>query len=295
MHWIASILLISLSMTSWAQNYYLQQIHTVEVPLSREQVWALWTTEQGVTRFFAPAARIGTGIGEPYEVLLDTSAAVGKQGNEGCVITQYQPVERLGFQWIAPPGFPEERAVPTEVFLLLEEPQPNWTKVTLGHIGWQEGGEWPAVFEYFEKAWPTVLEQFEETAYAQVLAPFAFLEGTWLAEATGTYESWTKQAKQMRGFGYQVSAAGDTLITERFTLTVSPAAIFFMPITEEESEEEPFVVANTGDQSVRLERPGEDFPQSITYSRSGNQLKATLEGQEKDQPKEIVIDFKKVD
>ena len=37
-----------------------------------------------------------------------------------------------------------------------------WTLVRFTHLGWQEGGEWDQVYEYFESAWGTVLTRLRE-------------------------------------------------------------------------------------------------------------------------------------
>lgn len=294
MQWITLTLLLALSLSGVAQNYYQQQIYSVEVPISKAEAWEMWTTKDGITSFFAPKANIGGGVGEPFEVLIDTSAEKGKQGNEGCVITQYQPGEKLGFQWVAPPKFPEERAVKMEVFLLFEAPYENWTKVTLAHIGWQEGGKWPDVFAYFEKAWPWVMDQFEEKAYTQVLAPYSFVEGTWASTEGNSFEYWKVQSKQLGGYGYTV-ADGDTTITERFTLSVSPQALYFTPITQEEGDEEPFTASLLKEPNAFiLEREGDDFPNTITYQLKNNALHISLAGKENDQPKEVQLLYNKV-
>lgn len=265
-----------------AQQYYQQLIHSVQVPISAEQAWENWTTAEGITSFFAPGANIGANMGEPYEVLIDTSAVKGKQGNEGCIITQYQPYEKLGFQWIAPPKFPTERKVKTEVFLLFETEYPYQTKVTLAQVGWQEGGEWAAVYEYFDKAWQWVLSEFEAYTYTQALAPFSFLEGTWQSGSTGDYLTWTINDKSLTSFMH-TQATDTSNRTNEYQLYLQPTALFYTPLQNAEATT-PYTVSEVGDSKIILDRAGDVFPNKLSYQRDGNTLLLTKEGNKDGKP-----------
>jgi uncharacterized protein YndB with AHSA1/START domain len=56
----------------------------VIVPAPIEQVWGVWTTVEGITSFFAPAARLEFRIGGAFEMLFLLDAEPGEQGSEGC-------------------------------------------------------------------------------------------------------------------------------------------------------------------------------------------------------------------
>lgn len=278
------------------QDYYRQQIHTIEVPLPQERVWELWTTADGIAKFFAPAADIGDAPGDPYVIKMDTSASEGRQGNEGCVITRYNRPEQLAFQWIAPPKFAEERKTKMEVFLQLESPQPSWTKITLAHIGWQEGGQWEEVYAYFERAWPYVLNNFKQVAYKERFAPLLFLEGTWQnVDDPRQYEAWHFDAVQMTGKSYAVSG-GDTTIQEQMTLSAQGASFYFEPVIQAApaEEETPFEITTTEADAFTATRAGDDFPRKIRYSRKGQKLTVTLSGTRNGQETTMVLRFKKV-
>jgi uncharacterized protein YndB with AHSA1/START domain len=131
----------------------------------------------------------------------DTEAPPGSQGSEGCRILSYLPGEMLSFEWNAPPEFPTVRGMPTFVVVRLADAEPGAqcpavpkadepmalqlvqrtpgvstggydrrqeacveasTLVRLTHMGWQDGGEWEQVYEYFESAWWTVLARLRE-------------------------------------------------------------------------------------------------------------------------------------
>lgn len=276
MRLIFVFLLFITSVAVQAQQYYQQLIHAVYVPISAEQAWESWTTAEGITSFFAPVANIGANMGEPYEVLIDTSAAKGQQGNEGCIITQYKPTEKLGFQWIAPPKFSAEREVKTEVFLLFETEYPYQTKVTLAQVGWQEGGEWAAVYDYFDKAWEWVLGEFEAYAYAQALAPFSFLEGTWQSGSTGGYMTWKINDKSLTSFMH-TQVADTNNFSDEHQLYLQPTALFYAPMHNAEAAA-PFTVSEVGDNKMVLDRTGDLFPNKLSYQREGNTLILTKEG-----------------
>lgn len=129
----------------------------VVVPAPLLEVWAAWTTEEGVRSFFAPECRIELRPGGAYEMFFDLSAEPGKRGGEGMVLLALQPPVMLSFTWNAPPELPEARWQRTHVVVRLRELAAGETLVTLRHDGWGEGGEWDAAFEYFSRVWGGVV------------------------------------------------------------------------------------------------------------------------------------------
>jgi len=129
----------------------------VVVPAPLPEVWAAWTTEEGVRSFFAPECRIELRPGGAYEMYFDLSAEPGKRGGEEMVVLALQPPVMLSFTWNAPPELPEARSQRTHVVVRLRELAAGETLVTLRHDGWGEGGEWDAAFEYFSRVWGGVV------------------------------------------------------------------------------------------------------------------------------------------
>jgi uncharacterized protein YndB with AHSA1/START domain len=125
------------------------------------QVWEAWTTQEGVTTFFAPKANVELAIGGRYEMFFDLDAPVGSQGGEGLKVLSYLPQEMLSFEWNAPPRFPNVRGERTWVVVQLEPQQEDTTRVRLTHVGWRGGEEWDQVFAYFVRAWDIVLGRLE--------------------------------------------------------------------------------------------------------------------------------------
>lgn len=135
---------------------------TVVVPASLDEVWAAWTTTQGVKSFFAPDAKIEARVDGPFEVYFNPYGAPGMKGADGMRILSIQEKKMLTFTWNAPPTMPEARKQRTYVTVRFKSTGPKKTEVTLYHGGWGVGGEWDKAFTYFEKAWTSVLTALEE-------------------------------------------------------------------------------------------------------------------------------------
>ena len=125
----------------------------VIVDASVSDVWAAWTTEDGIKSFFALDCNIELRVDGPYEMFFLLDGEPGKRGGEGVRFLAIQPERMLSFTWNAPPHLPEARGQWTHVVLRFHEIDGNRTRLTLAHDGWGEGGEWDLAFEYFERAW----------------------------------------------------------------------------------------------------------------------------------------------
>src|SRR5260370_20855511 len=80
-----------------------------------EDAWKSWTTVEGVTSFFVPKANIEPVVGGRYELFSSLKAPRGFQGTEGCKVFALEPLQRLAFDFIAPPQFPHVRRLRTRV------------------------------------------------------------------------------------------------------------------------------------------------------------------------------------
>ena len=130
---------------------------TVAAPLA--EVWNAWTTTDGVTGFFGPAAKIEARVGGPYEVYFAPGQPEGLRGSEGCKVHSLAPMKLLAFEWNAPPTIPAIRdsGVHTLVYVELEGVGPGLTRVRMTHTGWGVGAEWDKTYAYFDRAWDAVL------------------------------------------------------------------------------------------------------------------------------------------
>jgi len=130
------------------------------VHASLEDVWRAWTTEEGVTAFAPPAAKIDMRVGGAYEWYFIMDAPEGQRGAEGCRVLSYVPKQSLAFTWNAPPKIPELRGAGarTQVHVAMAPAGRGRVKVTLTQFGYGQGNAWNQYYDYFERAWASVLD-----------------------------------------------------------------------------------------------------------------------------------------
>ncbi len=165
----------------------------IELVLNRapSEVYKLWTTEAGVTKWFAPAARVDPRVGGRYEIIFDpeTDPDGSLRGTKGAKILELVPDKKLVFEWIAfegqkrvgyggPPVMPEpgRSSEKTRVEVVLE-PIPgdvNKTRIVLVHNGFRQGATWDAALVYFrERGWPGALQHLTDYCNRGVLPPWS--------------------------------------------------------------------------------------------------------------------------
>jgi uncharacterized protein YndB with AHSA1/START domain len=90
-------------------------------------------------------------------------APKGQRGAEDLHVLAWVPGEMISFEWNAPPKFPEIRNGQRSFVVVRFAPAgPGQTRVTLDHLGWGEGGQWPQVRAYFDAAWGHVLDNLRK-------------------------------------------------------------------------------------------------------------------------------------
>ncbi len=142
--------------------------HERVVPLARADVWALWSSAEGLTRWLVDEAKVELRPGGAYEVYFLTEEPPGRRGSETCRVLSFLPGRMLSFTWNAPPHLSKTRFLHTWVVVDLAD-APDGTRVTITHTGWPESGlrdepEWEQTFAYFDAAWPKVLDALEAFA-----------------------------------------------------------------------------------------------------------------------------------
>ena len=125
----------------------------VEVAAPVAAVWEAFTTEAGVKTFFSPGAKIEPKVDGAYEIWFMPDAPEGERGGDFMRVLAFEPERRLAFTWNAPLSLPYTRAQRTMVVVELEPLGASRTRVTLTHLGWGEGKEWDATYDYFSRAW----------------------------------------------------------------------------------------------------------------------------------------------
>ena len=135
---------------------------SIVVPASLNEVWAAWTTTEGVKSFFAPDAKVDARVDGAFEVYFNPYGTPGMKGSDGMRFLSLQDRKMITFTWNAPPTMPEARKQRTYVTVRFKSLGEKKTEVTLYHGGWGDGGDWDKAFLYFEKAWRAVLLALEE-------------------------------------------------------------------------------------------------------------------------------------
>jgi uncharacterized protein YndB with AHSA1/START domain len=148
------------------------------VAASPAEVYRLWTSEEGIKKFFAPAAHIDTSVGGRYQVIFAPSKDPegDSHGTKGARILKLVPDRELAFEWItfagdelmgknappyAPPTERNVRPLPTWVELSFDpiEGEPDKTHVRFAHYGFREGEKWEQSYRWFGRAWKGVLDE----------------------------------------------------------------------------------------------------------------------------------------
>lgn len=128
-------------------------------------VWAAWTTTEGIRTFFAPDGRVEAKPGGAYEIWFAPEAPAGSRGSDGCTVISVEPPKRLAFTWNFPPSIPELREAGAKARVtveLLPGSVEGSTLVTLAHDEFPEGEAGEKGRAYFEKAWDVVLDRLRE-------------------------------------------------------------------------------------------------------------------------------------
>jgi uncharacterized protein YndB with AHSA1/START domain len=146
-----------------------------DVACSPAVSYAMWTTEAGVRRFFAPGAHVDDNVGGRYTIMFfpaeDPEGLV--HGTAGAHLLAAEPGRFLAFEWVtfagdetkgenAPPYAPPAMRLP--------DPLPTWVEIALTpagagthvefrHYGFGDGPLWGRSHAWFVRAWAGVLEQ----------------------------------------------------------------------------------------------------------------------------------------
>ncbi|KQL44903.1 ATPase [Brevibacillus choshinensis] len=129
------------------------QVET-EIVSSMEQVWWAWTRSERIVQWFAPEANIEPRLGGAFELFF-TPDNRDQMGTSGCIITLFEPKERLGFTWKGPDDFADlmnHDDSLTYVLVSLSENEGK-TRIVIEHFGWKEGEEWENARSWHERAW----------------------------------------------------------------------------------------------------------------------------------------------
>lgn len=134
--------------------------HEVMLPASLDQVWALWTTSEGLATWVAPVAAIDPVAGGVFETSYDRSARIGDAGNILNRVVAIAPEQMIILQIDrAPPGFPHAEAARELITQIqLEGLGVNETRVRVLMSGFRVGADFDALHAFFERGNAYTLE-----------------------------------------------------------------------------------------------------------------------------------------
>ena len=113
----------------------------VTVPGSLDEVWAAFTTTDGLTSWLWRDARVDARPGGDWLVIFPQSTGGG-------TIVSLTPRKQLVISALAPEKFPTVRKERTRATFEFTAVSPASTRVTLMQTGWKAGEEWDAAYEY---------------------------------------------------------------------------------------------------------------------------------------------------
>lgn len=135
-------------------------LKTKTVDCNIDTVWWKWTTHEGLLTFFGADNSVELVPGGIYEIYFNLDSPEGQKGGEGNKVLSFLPLKMLSFTWNAPTRFPKIRNHEHRTWVVIEfnEISEKATEVNLSHLGWLEGEDWDAVYNYFDRAWEIVLD-----------------------------------------------------------------------------------------------------------------------------------------
>jgi uncharacterized protein YndB with AHSA1/START domain len=139
----------------------------VTVPGTLDQVWAAFTTHDGLATWLWRDVRVEARPGGDWLVIFPDSTGGG-------TIVSLMPKTRLVIAALAPEKFPTVRKDRTTATFEFAAVSPTATAVTLVQTGWKTGAEWDAAYEYLADGNAELLTQLYQRF---VSGPIAWPKG----------------------------------------------------------------------------------------------------------------------
>jgi uncharacterized protein YndB with AHSA1/START domain len=112
----------------------------LSIPAPVHEVWAAFTTKEGLSAWLAPDVTVELKPGGDWLVKFNGSTGGG-------TIVSFVPEKELVINALAPDQFPHVRATRTRAVFTFTA-NGDGTVVRLSQTGWQRGAEWDAAYEY---------------------------------------------------------------------------------------------------------------------------------------------------
>jgi len=127
----------------------------VTVPGSLDEVWAAFTTTDGLATWLWRDTRVDARPGGDW-------LAIFPQSTAGGTIVSLTPKTQLVISALAPDKFPTVREARTHATFEFATVTPASTAVTLVQTGWKTGAEWDAAYEYLAGGNAALLTQLHQ-------------------------------------------------------------------------------------------------------------------------------------
>lgn len=128
----------------------------LNLEISLEEAWSLWTTEVKLEQWLTIKAHVEPKINGAYELFWDPSHP-NENSTIGCHIAALIPNKKLAFEWKGPVPFADlmnsTTPPPTSVQINFEYLEPSKTVIHFRHIGWGNSTRWQEAREWQLKAW----------------------------------------------------------------------------------------------------------------------------------------------
>jgi uncharacterized protein YndB with AHSA1/START domain len=131
-----------------------------------DEVFALWSTAEGLRRFLAPGATVAGTVGGLYQVTFDPESDPdgAKHGTKGARLLHLEPGESLAAEWTFPPLGEKLNTPPFPTWIEVRvEPAPGHPGSTLlhfAHYGFADDPDWEKAWRFFDEGnWPLVLNR----------------------------------------------------------------------------------------------------------------------------------------
>lgn len=138
--------------------------HELVVSAPLGEVWALFTTSEGLRTWVAPVAAIDARVGGMWETSYDASARIGDAGNIRNRIVALTPQRLLVIQVAnAPPNFPHRDLVgELATALEFEAVDATHTRVRVTMLGYGAGEGFDTLYRHFDRGNAWTLGKLQE-------------------------------------------------------------------------------------------------------------------------------------
>ncbi len=131
-------------------------IFEADIPALLDEVWAAFTTNDGLSTWLTPNATVELKKGG------DWLAHFPGGGSGGGTILSYRPKEEIVMSAMAPPQFPHVREERSTAAWQVRAVAPKTTRVVLTQTGWKPGDEWDKAYEYLADGNKQLLETLQQ-------------------------------------------------------------------------------------------------------------------------------------